>query len=93
MNVSELIMLALGIGTLLFLFLYRNNIKRILGWQMLVTGFSFLVASWIFTNLETWFLENILNFLEHLFNATGVIIFALWSLKSVPAIKGRSENE
>jgi hypothetical protein len=55
MNVSELIMLALGIGTLLFLFLYRKNIKRIHGWQMLVTGFSFLVASWIFTNLETWF--------------------------------------
>lgn len=93
MNVSELIMLALGIGTLLFLYVYRKKVKRIKGWQMLVTGFSFLVASWIFTNLETYILAGPLNFVEHLFNTIGVIIFVIWTLKAIPIIKGRFENE
>ena len=93
MNASELIMFALGASTLVFLVFYKRKIKRLSRWQILVTGFCFMVASWIFTNLEAFFLENFMNFMEHLFNALGILIFAYWSIRSVPFIKGSTENE
>jgi len=92
-NEDELIMLILGIAILIFLFSYRTKIMRIRSWKILITGFGFLLASWVFTIVEVFVLSDIMNFLEHLFNSLGIIVFTLWCILSVPEIKGRLENE
>ncbi len=92
-NEDELIMLSLGIGILIFLLFYRAKIIRIHLWKILVTGFSFLLASWVFTIVEIFILGDLMNFLEHLFNALGILVFAIWCTISVPEIKGSLDNE
>ena len=78
---NELVMLFLGMGVFIFTLYSLPKIKRLSNWKLLLTGFYFLLIAWIFTVLEGFFWEEILNFLEHAFYAVSSILIAVWCWK------------
>jgi hypothetical protein len=88
---NEVIMLILGTGVFFFVFFNRNKIRRIISWRLLLFAFYFLMAGWLLTILEGFFLENYLNLLEHLSYAASAVIMAFWCRKI--AITKREEHQ
>jgi len=89
LNENELIMLVLGFAIMIFIISYRAKIRRMPLWKLLITAFGFLVLAWIFTITEVFFMADFMNFMEHLFYASGALLLAYWCMRSVPEIKGR----
>jgi hypothetical protein len=75
---NEIVMVILGSGTLIFISLYYNHVKRIPFSRLLLCSFCFLCAGWFATVLEGVFLGDLLNLLEHLSYATSSILLAAW---------------
>ena len=78
---NEVVMLLLGIGVFLFMLLNRVHIRRIYGWKILVYSYSFLLAGWLLTVLEGFFLESYLNFLEHMSYVLSAVTLVLWCFR------------
>lgn len=75
---SEVVMLALGFGVLLFALRQWSQLRRIPDWPLLFASFGLLVVSWTATVLETWFLPEPLNVLEHATLAVAAVLLACW---------------
>ena len=82
-QVGEVNMLILGFGVLIVTLAYQKRIIRIPSWQVLISGFYFLLSGWIFTVLESFFWEESLNYLEHLCYACSSILMAIWCWRIV----------
>jgi hypothetical protein len=78
LHVNELIMLILGTGVLFLTILNQPKIRRIYAWKMLLLAFYYLMAGWIFTILEGFFMEQFINILEHICYAASAVIMAVW---------------
>lgn len=78
---NEIIMLLLGIGIFLFSLLNKPRFERIPESRILLTAYHVLLAAWVFTILEEFFLKGTLNFLEHFFYAVSAVLTALWCWK------------
>ena len=78
---GEMLMLVLGIGVYFFTVQYKFLFKSIPFWNILFNCYKILLFSMIFTNIESLLLNDIFNFLEHLFYAIGTFLFALWIYK------------
>ena len=75
---NELVTLILGMSVLAFFVAGRVRIKILPAWRMFLLAFLVLVAGWMLTVLEGFFLPDLLNLLEHLCYAASTILFALW---------------
>ncbi len=78
---NEVVMLLMAIGVLIFILVNRRLIMRIEAARVLVASFCVLLAAYVLTVLEGFFLEDLLNFLEHLCYAASSVLIALWCMK------------
>ena len=85
---NEVLMFLLGLGVLIFILGNRARLKSIPASKVLIAAFLFFFASWIFTILEGFFLEELLNYLDHICYAVGSVVVAVWCWK----VFGRSKE-
>ncbi len=78
---NEVVMLLMAIGVLIFILVNRRLVMRIEAARVLVAAFCVLLAAYVFTILEGFFLEKLLNLLEHLCYATSSVLIALWCMR------------
>ena len=78
---NEVVMLLMAIGVLIFILVNRRLIMRIEAARVLVAALCVLLAGYVFTVLEGFFLGDLLNFLEHLCYAASSVLIALWCMK------------
>ena len=78
---NEVVMLLMAIGVLIFILFNRRQIMRIEAAGLLVTAFCVLLAGYVLTVLEGFFLEDLFNFLEHLCYTGSSVLIALWCMK------------
>ena len=78
---NEIVMIILGLGTLIFIFSNHLKFKPLPSSAILLNSFFVLFAGWLFTVLEGFFLNEVLNFLEHLCYAISSILVAIWCWK------------
>ncbi len=78
---NEVVMLLMAIGVLVFILVNRRLIMRIEAARVLVAAFCVLLAGYVLTVLEGFFLGDLLNFLEHLCYAASSVLIALWCMK------------
>ena len=78
---NEVVMLLMAIGVLIFILVNRRLIMCIRAASVLVAAFCVLLAAYVLTVLEGLFLEDLLNFLEHLCYAGSSVLIALWCMK------------
>jgi hypothetical protein len=88
---NEVITLILGTGVFFFVLFNRNKVRRIIFWRLLLFAFLFLMAGWLLTILEGFFLEYYFNVLEHFSYAASAVIMAFWCRKV--ALTKREEHE
>ncbi len=81
MQENEVVMLLMAIGVLIFILFNRRQIMRIEAAGLLVAAFCILVIGYVFTVLEGFFMEALLNFLEHACYAGSSVLIALWCMK------------
>ena len=78
---NEIVMLILGLGVLIFIHIHRSQLKRIPSIKTLTLGFHMLLAGWALTVMESFFLEGLLNYLEHICYTIGTFLVAVWCWK------------
>ena len=78
---NEIVMLLGGGGVLVFIFANHLKLKRVRAWKILTGGFCVLLAGWLFTVLEGFFLKAVFNFLEHMCYAASSVLIAVWCWK------------
>ena len=87
---NEIIMLLLGIGVLIFILGNRLSIQRVVKSRILIAGFCVQLAGWLLTVLESFFLEGLLNYFEHMCYAVSALLVAFWCLK---VCRGKEETD
>ena len=88
---NEIVMLLLGFGAFIFTLAYHARIKRIPEWHFLISGFYFILAGWFLTVIEGFFLNNLLNHLEHLSYACSSTLLVIWCWRVI--LGNKEENE
>ena len=78
---NGVVMLLLGVGIFLFMLLNISHIRHISFWKILIVSYCLLLTGWILTVLEGYFLESLLNLLEHLSYALSSLVLAVWCFK------------
>ena len=78
---NEVAMLLMAIGVLIFILVNRRLVMRIRAARVLVAAFCVLLAAYVFTILEGFFQEELLNFLEHLCYAVSSVLIARWCIR------------
>lgn len=84
---NEVVMLLLGMGGLWFVIKHHNQVKRINGWFYLLASFFLILIGWTATILEAFFLEDLLNLIEHSCYSLSAIMLFVWSWKFVNTSK------
>ena len=79
---NEVIMLLLGVGVLIFMYINRRRLANVHNYGVLFAAFIVLLAGWTFTVLEGFVLDSAFNLLEHICYAISSILLALWCLKA-----------
>lgn len=82
-------MLILGLGILMFLLFRRRDVKHIPAGRILFAAFTILVAAYVFTVLESYYLPWHLNMLEHLCYAITSLLVAWYAFRTFVQRKGR----
>ncbi|HDP70378.1 MAG TPA: hypothetical protein ENN38_06185 [Actinobacteria bacterium] len=90
---NELITLLLWVGLLIFILTGRSRLKRLLSSEILIMGFCAFLAGRILTVLEGFFWGDLLNFLEHGFNAVGSVSLLVWCLRVFGKRGARQRDE
>jgi hypothetical protein len=80
---NEIIMLLLGIGCLIFIWVNKQKVKRIPVAKPLIAGFYVLLAEYLLTFIEGLFWKDLLNVLEHICYTASSILMAVWCWKIV----------
>ena len=75
---NEIVSLLLCIGVLSFILINRSQIKRLPSSGIFVYGFYVFTLGRFFTILEGFFLEDILNMLEHACYAVSSLLLLIW---------------
>lgn len=85
---NEVIMLVLGIGVMFLIALNRTILIRIRFWQILYIAYCVLFCGWLFTVLEGFFYEQLLNTLEHISYFISAVLLIIWVWRSTGRITG-----
>ena len=75
---NEIIMLIFGFLVTIFIRLKYDRLKNIKAYKILLAGFYFFLAGWLFSTLEGFFWESLLNILEHICYLIGSLLLAFW---------------
>ena len=75
---DELITFIIGCFVLLYIIVKRESLRSIPSSGTLVFAYCILLAGWLFTLLETFFLFGLMNSLEHFCYMFSVIVQASW---------------
>ena len=75
---GEIVTLILGIGCAILIIIRKNQLRRIPFSSILFVSYFCLFLGFVMTVLETFFLHNLFNFLEHLGYTLSAIILASW---------------
>jgi len=84
---NEIVMLLLGVGVLIFILGSRPRLKDLPASNILITGFYLVLAGWVLTVIEGFFLPEdsfryeFLNYLEHICYAISSVFVAVWCWK------------
>ena len=84
---NEVVMFFFGLGGLWFILKHHSQIIRIKNWQWIIASFYLLLVAWVATILESYFLANVLNLIEHLCYVSSAILFFIWCMKLVLTTK------
>jgi hypothetical protein len=82
---NEIVMLMLGIGASVFILVNRLQLNRLPSSNILLAGFSAALMGWILTVLEGFFVEGLLNILEHMCYAASSLLVAVWCWRAFGA--------
>ena len=63
---NEVVLLLLGVGVLIFILGNRLRLEHLPASKTIIAGFYMLLAGWIMTILEGFFLEELLNFIDNI---------------------------
>ena len=77
----EVVLLLLGIFVLVFIMMNKRLLDELPHSTLLISAFLMFLLSWIFTNVEGFFWENIFNLLEHSFQFLGILLIMVWCWK------------
>lgn len=77
-EIQELFLLVLGLAALAFLLARRRALKAVPGGRLLMLVFAIQLLAWLFTNLESFFLFELMNVLEHVSQAVAGLLIAVW---------------
>jgi len=75
---NELLILILAIAVVIFWHMNKSNLTDLPQCRTLYTGFCFLLASWVFTIVESYVLEELFNMLEHIFLMLASAFLMVW---------------
>ncbi len=85
----ELVVFLLALIVLFFTLINRERLRQLPASELMVLAFHLFLASWLLTNLENFFWPDALNLLEHLTQASGAILIAIWSWRVFGGLEGR----
>lgn len=85
---NELFLLGIGIMVLAFV-LSTSRLKRFPLPDLFIIAFAVLFAGWIFSVMEGFFMEDVLNVIEHVCYAGSSVLVAIWTWKTVGKKEGR----
>jgi len=88
---NEVMMFLVGLGVLIFVLGSRSKLKRISSSGTLFLAFYLAFGGWVFTVLEGFLWNRLLNFIEHACYAGSSIMLALWAGKSFRNRKGQAQ--
>ncbi|RLA04312.1 MAG: hypothetical protein DRQ47_03600 [Gammaproteobacteria bacterium] len=82
-------MFLLGLGTLVFIISNIKELKRLPFAERLLASFYVLTLAWAMTVLESLFLPNILNYIEHCcyFISSALFLSWVWKMSSMDGDK------
>ena len=86
---SEVVLLLLGVGVLIFILGNRRRLRRLPASKILIAGFYTLLAGWVLTILEGFFWEELLNFLQHTCYTGSSVLVAIWCWRVFGKEEGR----
>ncbi len=76
---SELILLLMGIGVIVFVLINFDRLRSLPHMGTLLLAIFALLLSWIVTVLEGFFLSNFLNLVEHSLYALASLFAMVWA--------------
>lgn len=79
---SEVITLLLGVGGLIFISANRRRLRFLPSPGILLAGFYVLLTGWVLNILEGFFLQHLLNVLEHACYAGRAVLVTVWCWKA-----------
>lgn len=85
---NEIIMLFLGAGLFIFILIHRLRLQEYQAFKILLAGYCLLLAGCFFTVLEGFFLEDLLNYMEHICYAGSSLLVTVWCMKVFGSKKG-----
>lgn len=78
---NEILMLLLGICVFIFIQKNWKRLQNIPESKTLIAGFWVVLVGWLMTVLEGFFLEELLNYIEHICYAGSSLLMVLWCWK------------
>jgi len=75
---GEIVTLILSVGCVILIIVKKNQLRRVPFFSLLFISYFCLFLGFIMTVLETFFLQNLLNFLEHFVYTLSTILLASW---------------
>lgn len=75
---NEVVMLILGLGVFIFILASWSQLKRFESSRILIFAFFFLFIGWVFTVLESFLWEDVLNYMEHICYGAASSLVAVW---------------
>lgn len=78
MKFTEVITFIIASGVGLFILGRLRELKELPRRGLMLASYFLLWAAWLATNLEEYYLEDLLNYTEHLFEALSSVLLLLW---------------
>lgn len=75
---NELIILLVGVGAALFIFLNRRRIVQIPQYRLLLVSYAALFVGWVFTIIEGFIWTDAMNIVEHACYMASSVASAVW---------------
>jgi uncharacterized BrkB/YihY/UPF0761 family membrane protein len=74
----EILSLVISLAVLVFAIANHRGLSEIPRHQLLFASFAALVAAWVLSVLEGFFLEDTLNLMQHILSAGSAIVLLVW---------------
>jgi len=89
---NEFMVFLLGLGAVIFSQANRSRLRHVPSPGILLAGIYVLVAGSLLAILEGFFLQDALNFIEHVCYAVSATLIAVWCWKTFGRRETRHES-